>query len=265
LANLGVAQAKRLADRGRSHEAADVLLDLTAFAKDLSSHRQILYTVVGDAIYLTAFEELRRLLVAGKFNAAQMTKLSSSLEIIDRELPRLDAMASKVVTGAGLRLIAKSNRRLGDAYWWSDSKELGWRFSISPRGYAIDAFFQIDPYLQRIAKLEDLPYATAKAEAEAMTAEAKKSTNEYVRDALPDFSRVIDARREVRALLRLVRAATALLLTGEVPMMSDPFGTNLLSRRNAHSITIWSLGRDGTNQNGRDDYGQPDIAIEIPR
>jgi hypothetical protein len=265
LANLGVAQAKWLADRGRAKEAADVLLDVAVFGKDLSTDG-VLMAMVGSAVYVTAFEELSRQLVAGKFDSATLSHLSRSLETLDREFPKLDHIMSSVTMRQGSYFVRESKIPIGGREWWSDSKWKGWRFAISPRGYASAAFTELDPYLQRFAKLEDVPYAIARTEAAAITAESRKSSNALLNDddILPEFTRLLEVQREGRAKLRLLRAGITLLATGEMPAIPDPFGTNLLYRKDANSITIWSLGRDGKDQNGDGEYA-PDISLTIPR
>jgi hypothetical protein len=263
LANLGAAQARWLADRGRSKEAADVLLDVAVFGKDLSTDG-VLMALVGSAVYDTAFEEISRQLVARKFDSATLAHLSRSLETLDRELPQLDHIISDMTISRGSYFVRESKIHFGGPDWWSESKQNGWRFAISPRGYASAAFTEMDPYLQRFAKLEDVPYAKAKTEAAAITAEGRKSSNALVNDDMPEFTGLLAVQREVRAKLRVLRAGITVLTTGEMPAMPDPFGTNLLYRKDANSITIWSLGRDGKDQNGDGEYA-PDISLIIPR
>jgi hypothetical protein len=263
LANLGVAQAKWLADRGRSKEAADVLLDVAVFGKDLSTDG-VLMAMVGSAVYDTAFEELSRQLAARKFDSATLAHLSRSLETLDRELPKLDHIMSSVTMSHGSYFVRESKIPIGGREWWSDSKWKGWRFAISPRGYASAAFTELEPYLQRFAKLEDVPYGIARTEAAAIMAEGQKSPNALVHDDIPEFTRLLEVQREVRAKLRLLRSGITVITTGEMPAMTDPFGTNLRYRKDADSITIWSLGRDGKDQNGDGEY-TPDISLTIPR
>jgi hypothetical protein len=265
LANLGAAQAKWLADRGRSQEAADVLLDVAVFGKDLST-TDALMARVGTAVYWTAFEELGRLLVARKFDAAILASLSRNLETLDRELPRLELITSDMTMNRGRYLLRTSSIKVGDPGWWSESRQMGWRFAISPRGYASAAFTEIDPYLQRFARLEDIPYATAITEATAIAAEGRKSSNFLVNDDMPNLPGVLAEQREVRAMLRVLRAGVDVSTTGDVPVLPDPFGTTILYRKDTHGVTVWSLGRDGKNQNGDGEffYG-PDIALTIPR
>ena len=173
-------------------------------------------------------------------------------------------MTSDLTRSWGTYLVWQSNVRIGGPNWWPESKEMGWRFAISPRGYASAAFTEMDPYMQRFAKLEEVPYTTAKTETAAIAAEGTKSSNHLVNDIMPDFSALLVTQREPRAKLRVLRAGIAVLITGEMPAIQDPFGTSIRYRKDANSITIWSLGRDGKDQNGDGEYA-PDISLAIPR
>jgi hypothetical protein len=173
-------------------------------------------------------------------------------------------MTSDMTRSGGSYLVWQSNVRIGDPYWWPESKEMGWRFAISPQAYASAAFTEMVSYMQRFAKLENVPYATAKTETAAIVAESKKSSNHLVSDILPDFSALLATQRVVRAKLRVLRAGIAVLTTSEMPVIRDPFGTNIRYRSDANSFTVWSLGRDGKDQNGDGEY-TPDISLTIPR
>jgi hypothetical protein len=66
------------------------------------------------------------------------------------------------------------------------------------------------------------------------------------------------------AHLRLLRAATAVLATGEMPAIADPFGENLRFKREGNESKIWSIGSDGVDQNGTGNWeGRPDVVIEL--
>ncbi len=270
LANLACAQARILVEAGQGQKAADLLVDVAVFAQDLSTNAPMNSLRIGTAVYSTAFDELRRLLRERKFNSEEMENISRSLDTIDREFPKLNVALSNSIMGEGRFLIGASSTTWRERRSWivdlQGARELDWRFTIAPRSYVLDAFEQMDPYLQRIARLEDLPYAQAKAQADQISAENHKSSNHFFREEDPNrVPRLLADQREPRALLRLVRAAIAVRMTGELPVIPDPFGTSLHSRRNANSITIWSLGRDGIDQNGKsDDTYQPDMVIEAP-
>jgi hypothetical protein len=269
LANLACAQARILVETGQGQKAADLLGDVAMFAQDLSTNAPMQSLLIGTAVYSTAFDVLRRLLQEGKFNREEMENLARSLDTIDRDFPKLNVALSNSIMGEGRFLIRASSTSWRDRRNWlvglGGARELDWRFTIAPKTYVLDAFEQMDPYLQRIANLEDLPYTQAKAQADQISEENRKSSNYFFREQDPKrVSKLLAVQREPRALLRLVRAAIAVRTTGNMPVIPDPFGTTLHSRRNSNRITIWSLGRDGIDQNGKsDDTYQPDMVIEV--
>jgi hypothetical protein len=56
------------------------------------------------------------------------------------------------------------------------------------------------------------------------------------------------------------------LATGEMPNLADPFGDKLLYNQEGGKPKIWSIGSDGTNQNGVGNWqGRPDMVLEISR
>ena len=65
LANFGVAQAKIWRESGRTTEAADPLLDVSMFARDLGANGVLLTTLLGDAAYLITLNEFRNLILSG--------------------------------------------------------------------------------------------------------------------------------------------------------------------------------------------------------
>jgi hypothetical protein len=206
LANLACAQARILVEIGHGQKAADLLGDVAIFAQDLSTNAPMQSLLIGTSVYLTAFDVLRSLLQEGKFTREEMENISRSLDAIDRDFPKVNAALSNSIMGEGRFLISASSTTWRERRMWvvdpRGARELDWRFTIAPRSYVLDAFEQMDPYLQRIANLEDLPYTEAKAQADQISAE--------------------------------------------------------------NQITIWSLGRDGIDQNGKsDDTYQPDMVIEM--
>ena len=123
--------------------------------------------------------------------------------------------------------------------------------------------------MRRTKNLEKTDFGTAKKEADAMEAELASSTNPLTRMSTPSITRTIEAHGEPLARLRLLRAATGFLVTGKVPTVPDPFGTNLLYDDKGEKVRIWSVGSDGIDQKGPGVWSikprQLDIVIEIPK
>jgi hypothetical protein len=133
------------------------------------------------------------------------------------------------------------------------------------RSKLADAYEEKEGYLRRIEKLDQLTFADAKKEAQAIDAAAQKSFNSLVRMQSADVSKILDVHREVIAMIRLVRTAAIFHASGEIPAIADPFGDKLRFKRENGKTKIWSLGRDGTDQNGSGTWEEssPDIVLEI--
>jgi hypothetical protein len=123
--------------------------------------------------------------------------------------------------------------------------------------------------MRRTKNLEKTEFGAFKKEADAMDAEALSSKNPLIRMSTPSIARSIAAHGEALARLRLLRAATGFLVTGSVPAVPDPFGTNLLYEDTGTKMRIWSVGSDGVDQKGPGVWStaprQLDIVLEIPK
>jgi hypothetical protein len=264
LSNLAVAQASILTDSGKPQEAADLLLDLTVFARDLTTNGPQLSSLIGVAVYQIAFEQFRHLLSSGKLTQGQLADLARSLEIVDRDFPAASSTVSNTTLSLGMGVFQRSTAAF-DGGWEQRMKEGGWRYAVFRQTTLLDAFEMNDAYVQRIEKVDQANFAAAKKQIDAVAAEAGASSNSIIRDSVPGMKRSIEAHLEALAKLRLVRAETLFRGTGKMPTVADPFGANLLSKEEAGSLKIWSIGPDGINQNGDGDWqrGKPDIVIEI--
>jgi hypothetical protein len=266
LANLAVAQASILADSGKPQEAAALLLDLTVFARDLATNGAQLSSLIGIAVYQVAFEQLRNLLSSGKLTQEQLAALAKTLETVDRDFPPPSSMISNSTLGLGMGIFQGSTIDY-DGGLGQRMKDGGWRYAVFPQATLLEAFEQNDAFVQRIKKVDQSNFATAKKEIDALSAEAAASPNLMVRDDLPSMLRSHAVHLEVLAKLRLVRAETLFRATGEMPAVADPFGTNLLFKEEPSGLKIWSIGYDGINHNGVGNWeqGKPDIVVQIPQ
>lgn len=263
LANLAVAQASILTDSGKPQEAADLLLDLTVFGRDLTTNAPVLSNLIGVAVYQIAFEQLRNLLSSGKLTPAQLADLAKSLEIVDRNFPP----ASSTVANSTLSLGMETFRGFDDGGLAQRLKDGGWRYAVFPQTTLLDAFEKNDHFVQRIQKVDQSNFAAAKKEYNALAAEATASSNGIVQQSVPGLARSIEAHLVALAQLRLVRAETLFRATGKMPTIPDPFGANLLSKEDAGVLKIWSIGYDGINNGGVGGWerGGADIVIEVPK
>ena len=264
LANFGVAQARIWRESGRATEAADLLLDVSMFARDLGANGVLLTWLIGDAVYLITFNEFRNLILSGKLTKAQLADLDKKLETLDHDFPSI----RPALTNENLFAVdPTAEASIGE--WFQLTKQGGWRYGFSTRGMTLAAFEERESYIRRTKNLEKADFGAVKKEAEAMEAEASSSANPLIRMSAPSITRSIAAGGEALARLRLLRAATGFLVTGKVPTVPDPFGTNLLYEDTGTKLRIWSVGADGIDQKGPGVWStaprQLDIVIEIPK
>lgn len=259
LANVAVAQAKLWAKDGRSQEAVNLLLDVSSFARDLSTNSTLLSNLLGFTVYEVTFAEFRNLIQSGKLTQTQLADLARKLATVDHDFPSLNSALSNETLAFGLATLKISSEGMGSRAQFGD-----WRFTIYPQPTMLNAFQTRDALLKRMQTLDHMNFASARKEADAISAEGESSPNTLVRVAMPSMSKTIVAHREALARLRLVRAGTEFLSTGKMPALADPFGDKLFYKQEAGKSRLWSIGRDGINQNGNGKWeAQPDIVLEI--
>lgn len=263
LANLAVAQGKVWAESGRPQDAADLLLDVSVFARDLATNAPLLSNLIGIAMYTVAFDEVRNLILSGKLTQKQLADLAKKLETVDHDFPTFSSSFSNETLLTGLTMLEVS----AGGKWSDRIKEGGMRFALHPRRMMTEAFEEKESYAQRAEKFDHMDFAAAKKDADAINAEAQASTNALVQMSMPDLSRILVVHREALARLRLLRAGTILLATGEMPTLADPFGDHLFYKQEGAKAKIWSIGRDGKNNNGAGTWnlGQPDMLFELSK
>ena len=269
LVRLAYAQSKIWADSGKTQEATDLLLDTLVFARDMGANGVLISALLGDAIYLMTFDELRNLLLSGKLNANELADLETKLAVVDHDFPSLIPTIANENLTMGISTLNERDAGSPFGEWGQLAVSGGWRYGFSPKRMAVDAFEERESYLRRTQKATTLGKAAAQKEAEAIQAETESSDNPITRMFTPSYSKSELAHREVLARLRLVRAATGYLATGKLPSLEDPFGSNLLNSQEGGKTKIWSLGTDGTDGGGVGGWprvtNQQDIVIELPR
>ena len=266
LAQLAAAQARILAESGRPQEAVSLLLDVSVFGRDLATNAPLLSQLVGLSVDSIAFDEMRQLLLAGKLKQSELAALAKDLETVDRDFPTFASGIENETLAFGASILEFGDATPLTGPWWGLAKEGGWRYGFSAKAVAADAFEVRDAQMQRAQKIDAMQFTSANKEARAIEAEVEASENPVLRMSTPSLTKIYLAHRDVLVHLRLLRAGVAALAQGEVQQIPDPFGENLLHDRDAHTLRIWSIGRDGKNQNGQGSWApsQPDIVLEIP-
>jgi len=237
----------------------NLLLDVSAFARDLSTNSTLLSNLIGFAVYEVTFTEFRNLIQSGNLTQKQLADLAKKLATVDHDFPTLSSALSNETLAFGLATLKISGGGMRERTQFGD-----WRFVISPQPTMLNAFQTRDALLKRMQDLDRMNFAAARKEADAISAEGEASPNTLVRMAMPGLSRTVAVHRETLAHLRLVRAGTEFLSAGKAPALADPFGDKLLYKKEGDKSRIWSIGRDGINQNGSGKWeAQPDIVLEI--
>ena len=260
LANAAAAQARIWTEQGRTQDAADILLDASVFARDLATNGTLLSSLIGYALNSITFEELRHLILSGRLTQKQLSDLAQKLEVVDKDLPGLGTIFSNetMLFGTTLQAGIPTNELL------TFLKRGELRAALSSRATLAEAFEIKESYVNRFLKLERMNYMAARQEENAIETDAVSSPNAFVRLSMYSVSKSATAHREAVAHVRLLRAGASFLATGKMPTIPDPFGTNLLHKQEAGKTRIWSLGTDGSNQNGAGNWeGKPDMVLEI--
>jgi hypothetical protein len=264
-ASLAVIQARILAEKGQTQQAADLLFDVTVLGRDVATNGPLTSNLVGLRVYASASDELRHLLLSGKLTQKQLIEVQRKLEIVIRDFPSLSGgfAGDMLLIDNAIQELADGG--LGNAEWRGFVKHGNWRLAVSPTGTGFQSIEEKDGYLRRFEKLENVDFATAKKEVAAIDRDVSSSKNELIRIAMPNATRVLTGHHYALTRLLLLQAAAGFLATGQTPTLRDPFGDKLLSEQNGGKAKFWSLGRDGTNQNGRGDWvgGEPDLVFEI--
>jgi hypothetical protein len=266
VALLAASQARIWTEGGRAGDSANLLLDLTVFGRDLGTNGTLLSHLIGMAVYLTALDEARHLILSGKLNREELAGFARQLELVDRDFPRLGpALLNEVlVPGAIVDWDPASARET-----WKLLSTSGWSYGFSVKRMAAEAVDEREGYMRRAQNFDRLPFVELATEASSIDAEVASSRNTLTRQSMPDLFKSAVSHREALTHLRLLRAGATFLATGEVPLLADPFGVTLSHSIEGGKVKIWSLGRDGKNQNGLGDWnpgaGVGDILLEIPR
>jgi hypothetical protein len=262
LAALAAAEATIQADAGHAQEAVDILMDTSVFARDLAAGGPLLTHLIALVVYSTAFDGLRSVILSGKLTKEQLVDLGRRLETVDHDFPIMSSALLAETLGVGSSMLQASEK--GPLEWLDLRKQWGWRFALTPGPSMLEAIEESDTFLHRAEEVEQMNFAEAKKRLDQFSAEAAASSGARGRLPEPDLLKSLVSQRETLAHLRLLRAATAVLATGEMPAIADPFGENLRFKREGNESKIWSIGSDGVDQNGTGNWeGRPDVVIEL--
>jgi hypothetical protein len=269
VANFAAARAKALLDDGRAEEAVNLLLDLSVFARDSSGNAPYVF---GHTSYRAAFDGLRNVVLSGKLSSEKLKDLAEKLERVDHDMPALGAAFDNERLIYGSIALELGSENMFGTEWMGMMRQGGWRYGLSGRRLAVDMFYTMESFGERLRKLDTMDFKDAIKEANAIHTEAFASANPLVRQGAPEPAPAVMGHRELIAKLRLLRAAATLKATGNMPRLADPFGGDLLMSKSGGRIKLWSLGTDGADQGGVGSWNTDssggatgDLVFEFPR
>jgi hypothetical protein len=244
LAALAAAQAKTSLERGDSQDAVDLLLDTSVFGRDVAADAPMLMQMTGITVYSTVFDELRNVVLSGKLTKSQLGELGWKLETMDHDFPAWSSAIFIETLGLGVAMLHLSEQ--GPVESLALTRQWGFRFTLSPGPAMLEVLEKREAYLHRVEKLDPMSFADAKKEIDVIAADAAASPDTLMLHMTKlDLLRSVMTYRKALTDLRLLRAATAFLATGEMPALADPFGDKLLYKQEGNKSKIWSIGSGG--------------------
>jgi hypothetical protein len=249
LALLAACKARLLSDSGQKREAAELLLDIAQFGRDVGYNGLSIPLISSCSIYAISFNCLRDLISSNELSRDDLAEVARELEILDNSFPSLGPTLQNETLEQGLDIrsaVREAKERLGGG-----AVENNWRYGFSSRYMFADAWLSIDRDTTSIAELEGHPWLDIVRAIDEEDHRIKKSRNPALGVLNAGNNSLIFRLREGRAQLRLLRVAARFLATGEILMLQDPFGTTLQHRISEKELTVWSFGRDGCDHGGQ--------------
>jgi hypothetical protein len=247
--SLAVLKARTLVEDRKSREAAQILLDVCQFGRDLGADGVLISETVGIAILNLALTEMKDVLAASRFDWPAHEDLSRSLGVLDGQLPHHD----RALLNDALLLAGVADESLGS---WGPQRML-----------FADAVERTSEWMTRAGNADALPWLEAKKELEVIEGEASRTWNPISQISVPSLAKMSRTCREKKAQIRIARIAAHFLRTGEVISMDDPFGAKIQTKRTGDSLKIWSIGADGFDNLGVGDWKGEfnDIVLEVTK
>lgn len=226
-------------------EAADLLLGLGLFARDVghngfSAHKDLAMTLYGLAV-----DGLKEVILSKPLAKFELERIARGLEILDRSYEREGFNYLNARTWIGLAFL-----RLGpmaDVLPPHQAKA-SWRFAFSTKLMAVNTFETVGQWYARSAACQSMSWSDELKITQEIEAESKASSNPMIHDF---YSRGWSDLRYRLAQLRLLRMAAHSLITGESLHLDDPFGTTLFHSKVGDSLRVWSVSSDGVSDSGK--------------
>lgn len=265
LANLAAARARMLHEEGKSAEAAALLLDVCAFARDAGYNTVLIAHMISLAVYGIAFEGLAEIVASGKLGPEQLLEIDRSLEEVERRMPKMAHSLVNEALGMGYGLRQGLSLVSGDS---PAMTLMSWRYGFSERIMIAEAFDEALAALRRSAEVESKGWPEAQALSGEIGKTLTASKNPIVQIMVPGLLASEQTSRQRHAQLRLLRAVARWRAGGEVPSQADPFGGKILHVEKDGKLKVWSVNKDGADDGGTGRFrpqNEKDIVLEASR
>jgi hypothetical protein len=271
LAQAAACRAKFLSEEGKHREAAELLLDVAQFSRDIRQNQILLTDMIGQAIHVIAMSELRTLVQGEGLRVADFQEIDRELEILDRNDPPFGPSLKNEVVCLGFDLM--HGQGLRDPQFRSKAWE-SWRYAFSSRIMEADALERFDADMAEASGAAGKSWSQACAIYGQLEGRLQVEKNPIVH-FFEGGLMVSDRHYRLGvAFTRLLRAASHYRASGEILQPEDPFGGRLLHSEKDGRLKVWSVGPDGVDDGGdgggwtrwtRPAGGAKDIVLEVPR
>lgn len=256
-ARMAACRARLLAEESEPREAAEVLLDLGAFADDLGVDGVLISEMIGLVVGGVAVQGLRDLVA--KLAPEDLLDLAARIERLESGRPRAMDVLRNDVLGMGMAAEA------GQDVLGPGAILASWRYCFSPRLAVAVGVNELYDIADEARSLDRLPWRDARRAAHELRVRVESSPNFVVAIAFPGLKSQ-ETERAYLARLRLVRAALTWRATGQVPEIPDPFGDTIRWTESGGALHAWSAGTNGVDDGGSGDWELlgSDLVIEVP-
>jgi hypothetical protein len=271
--NLALARARLLREEGHVREAVEALLDLAQFGRDLAQAAPSWNRLDGQSVLRDALEEFRLCLEQDQVDRELLKQLGSALEVLEGSLPedRMFAPFDVMDLAYGYRAskdLDATFSRSGCMCFpdhtltpWSS-----WRFGFSRRLMAVNAFGLARACAGASERAEGGGWSAYLRSKDEVTSLLQSSLNPLKHHGI--HGGAPELYFGLKAQLRLLRVAACYRADGEIPDLEDPFGTRLKHRLTGSRLKLWSVGRNGRDDDGAGTWSfssEKDIVLVVDR
>ena len=266
LVALMVCEARLAREQGRSPEAARLLLDAVQFAADCQRRGLAIDFMVGISQMKAPLDELKRLIESRELAAADLAEVERELEVLDRDWPSAEIMQRN--ENLYLRCAV---RKVDDAREAGIHDIAEWRHGFSARKMIADSLAANEKLMERKITIGNGPWLESIRENEKLVKELSDDRNPLFHWLTGTGIQSIQGSSRYRlAQVRMLRAAARYRRDGTRLELDDPFGAKLRHEVSGSTFKIWSMGRDGFNQQGTGDWNDGgtaarDIVLEVEK